>query len=126
MALALDVPQSDRGVETAADEHGVVLGTENGAFDAPGVPGVALECLGGGDVPEEDGFVAAGGDEARVIAGDGDGEDFVAVDAGVALDGRCGCWDWFGRVRGDGGGVGWWREGFEGVPEVDGAVGGAT
>lgn len=40
---------------------------------------------GRGDVPEEDGAVAAGGDEALVVRGDGEGEDLVAV-GGVGLD----------------------------------------
>jgi len=83
--------------------------------------------LCGRDVPEEDGFVAAGGDESCVVGRDGDGEDFVAVYACVALDGRCGCGYWFGcGMGGDGGGVGWWGDGFGGVPEVDSAVGGAA
>ena len=54
-------------------------------------------------------LVAAGGDEARVVGGDGEGEDGVAVGV-VGLDqagfGDCGV-------------------GFLGVVEVDGAVGGA-
>lgn len=40
---------------------------------------------GGGDVPEEDGAVAAGRDETFVVRGDGEGEDFIAV-GGVSLD----------------------------------------
>lgn len=40
---------------------------------------------GGRDVPEEGGAVAACGDEAGVVGGDGEGEDFVAV-GGVGLD----------------------------------------
>ena len=62
-----------------------------------------------GDVPEEDLLVAADGGEAGVVARDGEGEDAVAV-GGVGLD-QAGFW-------------GVWV-GFEGVVEVDGAVGGA-
>lgn len=68
-------------------------------------------------VPEEDGAVAADAGERRVVAGDAQVEDFVAV-RGVGLDelgwrrGRegVGCWR--------GGGPGW-------VVEADGTVGGA-
>ena len=59
----------------------------------------------GADVPEEDLLVAADGGEARVVRGEGEVEDFVAV-GGVGLD------------EVGGGGVG-------GVGEVDGAVCGA-
>jgi len=45
----------------------------------------SAEGSGGRDVPEEDGAVAAGGGEAGVVMGDGEGEDFIAV-GGVGLD----------------------------------------
>ena len=48
----------------------------------------AAQRRGGGrglHVPEEEGAVAAGGGEVRVCAGDGEGEDRVAV-RGVFLD----------------------------------------
>lgn len=64
------------------------------------------------DVPEEDGFVAAGGCEASVIGCAGEVEDVVRV-AGVGLDGF-GYYSWGGR-KGGGGALRW-------VPEVDFAV----
>ena len=48
------------------------------------MPAPAAEGAGGGDVPEEDLLVAAGGGEAGVVGGDGEGEDAVAV-RGVCL-----------------------------------------
>jgi len=78
------------------------------------VPAPATQRPGRADVPEEDLLVAAGGDEARVVGGDGEGEDGVAVGV-VGLD-QAG----FGDC-----GVGFLGVGFLGVVEVDGAVGGA-
>lgn len=69
-AAAADTSRSD-----AVDAADVALG------------GVREAAQGGGcaDVPEEDGAVAAGGGEACVVWGDGEGEDFVGV-GGVGLD----------------------------------------
>ena len=63
----------------------------------------------GSDIPEEDGFVAAGGDEPVILLVDVNGEDFVTV-RGVLVDEASG---------GSGGCDG----GFGGVEEPDCAVG---
>lgn len=47
---------------------------------------VAAQRPRGGDVPQEDGLVAAAADESRVVIGDRDREDLVAVRAGEGLD----------------------------------------
>jgi len=49
------------------------------------VPAIPAQRLGRSDVPQKDGLVAADGDEARVVGGNGEVEDFVAVGF-VALD----------------------------------------
>ena len=67
----------------------------------------AAEGACGGYIPEEDLLVATGGDEARVVGCDREGEDGVAV-GGIGLD-EAGFW---------GGGRGFLR-----IVEVDGAVG---
>lgn len=83
---------------------------------ALGITSEAPRRDGCGYVPEEDGTVAAGGDEALVVGCDSEAEDFVAV-GGVGLDepalGDGGLF--FGFEGGDGGAG-------EGVVETDGAV----
>ena len=69
------------------------------------------------DVPEEDGLVAAGGDEAVVGLVHVEGEDFVAVRI-VLVDEAGGVCGGGGRDRG--------RLGFGRVVEADGAVGSAS
>lgn len=54
-------------------------------IDSGVMAGKASEGFGGGDVPEESGFITAHGCEAGVVGGDGEGEDFVAVGV-VGLD----------------------------------------
>lgn len=85
----LGVPDADGGVDAAGEHERVGLAGELDAVDAGGVAvGCAAEAAGGrggGDVPEEDGAVAATGDEALVVGCYVQREDFVPV-GGVGLD----------------------------------------
>lgn len=131
--MGAQVPQARGGVDAAREDEGVLGASEGYGVDAAGVAmrrggAETARGLGGGDVPQEDGAVAAGGDEARVVGGYGEGEDLVPV-GGVGLD-EAACGDgggWrvggCGDVRGGGG-----RRGGGGggrVVQADGAVRGA-
>ncbi|KAL2106982.1 hypothetical protein VUR80DRAFT_5881 [Thermomyces stellatus] len=83
------IPDAHAGVEPAGNQHGVAVPTEAHAVHARRVAVAAgpeaADGLGSGDVPEEDGAVAARRGEALVVSGDGDAQHLVAVSR-VSLD----------------------------------------
>lgn len=90
LSLTLRIPEPDAGVKTATHDHCIALAAEAHRLDAPCVSAYAAaettQRARRSYVPEEDGLVAAARGKARVVGGDGEGEDGVGVCAGVGLD----------------------------------------